>query len=112
MGVRYANRVDSNQGRIVAVLRKEGASVAITSSLGHGFTDIVVGYCGLNALAEIKDGSLSPCRQKLTKDEQEFHESWRGQICILRNEQEAIQLLHSMRNADAGKFTLSPPLPV
>lgn len=91
--MRRAARVDSNQKEIVAALRKAGASVAHTHTIGKGFPDIVVGHRGLNLMVEIKDGSLPPSGRKLTKDEYEFHEVWKGQVCIVESIDDALGLL-------------------
>ena len=42
--MRQDARKDANQTQIVDALRGVGATVAITSMLGHGFPDLVVGY--------------------------------------------------------------------
>jgi len=76
--MRKYGRVDANQKLMVNQLRKLGISVAITSSQGGGFPDIVCGYRGINLLVEIKDGEKPPSAQKLTKQEEAFRESWRG----------------------------------
>lgn len=86
-------RVDRNQSEIVEALRGIGATVAITSSLGKGFPDIVVGYRGNNFLIEIKDWQQIPSKRRLTFDESEFHATWRGQVCIVETISEAINLV-------------------
>lgn len=106
MGVRYASRVDDNQKLLVEVWRRMGASVLILSAVGHGCPDVLVGYNGLNALVEIKDGSKVPSKQKLTTLELEFHENWRGHVCVIKDEEEAQQLIHKMRNGHVTKFML------
>ena len=81
--VRRANRRDANHSKIVKELRQiPGISVADTGDLGNGFPDIVVGYKGKNLMIEIKDGEKPPSGRKLTPDEKEFHDTWRGQVCI------------------------------
>jgi len=77
----------------VNAFRKAGASVAITSSLGDGFPDIVVGHRGRNYLVEIKDGSKPPSSRKLTKDEQEFFDLWKGQIDVVESTIDALKLI-------------------
>jgi len=77
--------VDNNQSEIVEILRARGFSVAHTHMVGKGFVDVVAGKWGLNFLCEIKDGSLPPSKRVLTPQEQDFHNAWRGQICILEN---------------------------
>lgn len=83
-------KVDTNQSQIVKVLRAVGASVATTHQVGKGFPDIVVGYKGHNYLLEIKDGDKPPSQRKLTADEQEWHDKWRGTVKIVNNETEAL----------------------
>jgi len=48
---------------------------------------------GANLMVEIKDGSLSPSKRKLTDDEEEFHEKWCGQIVICENRQDILDIL-------------------
>lgn len=91
--MRQDARVDANQNEIVEGLRGVGATVAITSMVGNGFGDIVVGHRGRNFLFEIKDGSKPPSKRKLTPDEQEFHDTWRGTILIINSLDEALEIL-------------------
>lgn len=88
--MRLKPRKDLNHTEIVAALRQVGCSVADTAALGHGFPDLVVGLRGKNYLLEVKDGSLPPSQRKLTTDEANFHESWRGKIFIVTSVEEAI----------------------
>ena len=81
--MRRAARIDDNQNSIVSKLRQIGCSVAITSAVGKGFPDIVVGYKGRNFMFEIKDGSKPPSSRKLTKDEQKWHDEWRGNVHVV-----------------------------
>jgi len=102
MGVRYANRTDDNQEALVKLWRKMGATVLILSGVGKGCPDVLLGINGKNALVEIKDGSKTPSKQKLTPLEEEFHDSWRGHVCVIKNEQEAAQLIYNMRDRNGG----------
>lgn len=87
-------RVDANQAGIVAALRKAGASVAVTSHLGHGFPDLVVGYVdeegmGQTILMEIKAGA-----DALTAEEARWHLAWRGgPTVIVRSAEAALTLV-------------------
>lgn len=90
-------RVDANQKEITAALRKMGVCVAVTSSLGSGFPDIVLGMNGRNYLIELKDGTKPPSARKLTKQEEAFHESWLGQIAIINSLDEAIEFVNRKR---------------
>ena len=81
-----AAKVDANQAEIVRYLRAiPGCKVAITSMVGNGFPDIVVGWMGRNYLFEIKDGAKPPSKRKLTPAERKFHKQWEhaGQIDIV-----------------------------
>jgi hypothetical protein len=40
---------------------------------------------GRNYLIEIKDGSKPPSKRKLTSDEQEWHDTWRGTVYVANN---------------------------
>lgn len=95
--MRRAAKVDDNQGEIVRAFRQLGCTVAITSQVGGGFPDLVVGVLGENLLVEIKDGSKPPSARKLTPDQVEFHRDWRGQVCIIETEQDVIDLVNQVR---------------
>jgi hypothetical protein len=75
-----AKRIDANQNEIVNQLRKIGASVFITSMIGKGFPDIIVGCRGINFLIELKDSSKPNSAKKLTPDEQAFFDTWKGTV--------------------------------
>ena len=83
--IRQRGRVDTVQPGIVKALRDTGASVAITSSVGSGFPDLVVGWRGHNTLLECKTGTA-----KLTGDEAGFQMKWAGQLTTVRTPQEAV----------------------
>lgn len=88
--MRRAARIDSNQNEIVKHLRERGASVQILSAVGKGCPDILVGHMaadGLkrNIVIEIKDGSKSPSRQRLTPDEESWFASWKGECAIVNS---------------------------
>lgn len=91
--MRRAARADTNQPDIVRALRRGGASIWHTHTLGRGGPDIVVGYCGVNVLTEIKRDEREP----LTPAEIKFHSTWQGRIVTIRNEREAEQLLEQIR---------------
>lgn len=77
-------KVDANQKQIVDALRKiPGVTVFSTHTIGKGVPDIVVGYCGLNYLFEIKDGDKPPSQQKLTPMEETFFDTWKGQVKLV-----------------------------
>jgi len=92
-----AKRTDSNQTEIVTALRKVGCSVAITSAIGKGFPDLVVGWKGRNFLFEVKDGEKTPSRKKLTPDEEKFHKFWFGTVSIVENVDDALRLIGAIK---------------
>lgn len=89
--MRMRGKVDANQSRIVKELRQAGCSVAMTSNLGGGFPDILVGWRGVNVLAEIKDPNQPPSKRRLTPDEQEFHAAWKGQKCVIETAEDILK---------------------
>lgn len=93
-------RVDANQASIVKDLRKLGYSVAITSYVGNGFPDIVVGKSGMNYLFELKDGEKCASQQKLTEFEKKFSENWQGQFHVAKSIDDILYTLNSyIRNS-------------
>ena len=82
--MRKRAKSDDNQKQLVKTLRGiPGVSVSITSALGDGFPDIVVGYKKQNYLFEIKDGSKPPSQRKLTPDEEKFFSNWFGRVDVV-----------------------------
>ncbi len=77
---RRAAKIDNNQTEIVNYLRAYGFSVAITSSAGDGFPDLVAGKHGVNYLIEVKGE-----KGKLTPMQKIFHDNWQGQIMVARS---------------------------
>ena len=91
--MRYANRIDANQNKIVDALRKAGAVVRIISQ-GDGIPDLLVGYKGYTILMEVKDGEKVPSARKLTEAEQKFFDDWRGGMLVIVNSiDEALETL-------------------
>ena len=90
---KYAAKIDRNQPEIVAALRKAGASVAITSTAGQGFPDLVVGYRGVSYLIEVKDGELPPSARKLTTAQVKFRDNWRGHYAVVKSVEEALAVI-------------------
>lgn len=81
--MRRAARIDDNQPEIVGEFRRLGWAVAHTHQVGKGFPDLVVAREDRIELIEIKDGNKPPSRQRLTPDEQRFHEEWPAPIAIV-----------------------------
>jgi hypothetical protein len=91
--MRYANRIDANQNKIVEALRGAGAYVRIISQ-GDGIPDLLVGYKGYTILMEVKDGDKVPSARKLTEAEQKFFNEWDGGMLVVVNSvEEALEIL-------------------
>ena len=102
--MRRAARIDGNQKEIVDTYRRCGCSVHVTSAVGKGFPDIVVGKYGLNDLVEIKDGSKPPSEQKLTEDEARFFSRWQGSVKLVTTTQDVFDHVHEL-NEKAQRLT-------
>ena len=92
-------RVDANQPDIVSTFRALGCSVWITSGLGQGSPDLVVskgGRDGWCVPVEVKDGAKPPSARRLTKDEQEWLDAWKGPYVIVETQADAYQLVVDM----------------
>lgn len=96
--MRRAAKVDANQAQIVAALRDIGATVQPLHTVGGGCPDIAVGYMGVTLLLEIKDGDKVPSKRKLTPDEVEWHEAWRGQVDVVEDVEEALSVVLAVRD--------------
>jgi hypothetical protein len=92
-------RVDANQTKLVQLFRQVGLSVAITSGVGDGFPDSVIGGlmpCACGSGRRVKQTKIVEIKTPkgiLTSDQQEFHQIWRGQIDTIRSEEEALGLV-------------------
>lgn len=90
---KYAAKADRNQPEIVAMLRLVGCTVQHLHTIGKGCPDILVGYQGKNYVLELKDGELPPSGRKLTDDEKRWHEDWRGEVHVVSNVREALEVI-------------------
>ena len=90
---RQAAKTDSNAKEIDRALESRGASVAKTDGVGRGFPDRVVGVNGENFLLEYKDGSKPPSKQKLNEFQKKWHGNWRGQVAVVKNPEQAIDVV-------------------
>ena len=91
--MRLKARTDYNQKLIVEQLRKLGVSVAVTSMLGKGFPDLVLGYQNKNFLVELKDGAKPKSQKGLTIDEAKFFTAWKGQVDKCENLDEICKII-------------------
>jgi hypothetical protein len=85
--------VDANHSSIVLALRQCGCTVQSLAMVGKGCPDLLVGRQGQNYLLEVKDGDKVTSKRKLTADEEEWHDSWRGAVSIVANIEEALAVV-------------------
>ena len=84
-------KVDQNQREIIDALRQMGASVYPLHFAGKGWTDLLCGFRGHNYLIEIKTQ-----KGKLSADQRTFHQSWRGQVAVVRTAREAVDAMRGL----------------
>lgn len=102
---RQGGKPDANQQGMVDLARRLGATVRITTLVGFGFPDFVVGFRGINLLGEAKLPDTNPARpvrgrklkpRKLTKTEErqaQFRKEWTGQVVVLEKPADMVALL-------------------
>ncbi len=91
-------RIDKNQPEIVKAFRQLGCQVAITSNVGHGFPDLIVGRPWLHKMlmVEIKDGSKPRSARKLTQDEETFRDAWSGSYAVVESIPDVVRVVRMM----------------
>ena len=90
----YAKRTDKNQTELTnAIKHIPGLSICDLSGAGQGVPDIMFGYMGRNILCEIKREDVSPSRSKLNDRQVEWHDNWHGQVAVVRNVDDILDLL-------------------
>ena len=88
MTPRWDAKTDANQAEIVQALRDAYCSVLPMHRLGQGAPDLAVGRGGKVYFLEVKTDN-----GKLTSDEQEFMDEWRGHYAIVRTPEEALKAI-------------------
>ena len=88
----YAKKIDKNQTEIVKEFRRLGFSVYITSHVGRGFPDLMVGKNRKTILVEVKSSENA----KWTEPQLEFMSKWEGGTVMRVNNIEDVQKLANM----------------
>lgn len=91
--MRRAAKVDLNQRQMVEQLRACGFTVRHTHTIGKGFPDLIVGRWDINLLVEVKREG-----EKLTPDEREFFETWKGAAIIATSAEQVIAEFGKLAN--------------
>jgi len=85
-GYKYSQR-DKNHTEIKKEFERLGWSVAETHSVKR-FVDLVVGKYNITLLVEVKQEG-----KKLTKDQEQWHDAWRGTAPVVMRSVEDVQEL-------------------
>jgi len=96
--MRRYGRIDANQNEIVKKLRDAHHSVWITSSVGNGTPDLVIGRNGISLPCELKVG-----KAQLTDDELDWHTEWKGSVAIVHSFEEAVEAMNEQIRRLHGK---------
>ena len=91
--MRTAARVDANQQEIIRILRDCGVTVQPLHTVGKGTPDLLCGYRGRNILLEVKDGARPTSHRQLTRDQREWHATWRGQVAVVETPEQALRVM-------------------
>lgn len=82
--VRHAARRDEAEPGIISALVGIGAKVQPLSDTN--VPDLLVGWCGINVLLEVKTGDA-----RLRPGQKEWIRQWAGPVFVVRSEQEAVE---------------------
>lgn len=77
----YARKRDTNEPEIIAALEAVGATVYPMDKP----LDLLVGFRGVNYLLEVKNGAQPPSWQRITDDQREFLDGWKGQAIVVNS---------------------------
>ena len=88
--MRKTARVDDNQRVIVAALRDAGAFVQTLHQVGGGCPDLLISFRDAWFVFEVKDGDKSASRQRLTPDEELWHQQARARVYVVTDIDEAL----------------------
>ena len=101
--MRRKAKVDTNQKEITKKLRSLGFSVALTHHVGKGFPDLIIGFCGVNVMIELK----STPKSKLTEDEKTWHRAWLGQVDTASSFDQCLARILDNMNVEDFKVRIS-----
>lgn len=89
--MRRASKVDDNQPQIVEAFRKLGWSVLHLHQIGAGCPDLLCGKFGMNLLCEVKDSRKPPSARRMTPQEEEFFNTWKGRVVLITSVEDVIE---------------------
>lgn len=95
MGFRrpYGNP-DQGQQEAIALVRDLPASVEITTGLGRGKPDLIVGFQGLTTWVEFKREEKTAAQKRLRASQTDWLKTWRGSpVLVVDNGMDLVQAL-------------------
>lgn len=87
--IKSLGRRDGNETELVQGLRDCACDVYFL----NWPADLIVGVAGRNYLLEIKDPEQPLSKRRLTNAEQQFFDSWRGQVAKVETLEEALEVV-------------------
>lgn len=96
--MRRAARKDANHADMVAAFERIGCAVADLSTVGNGIPDLLVSKHGEACLCEIKME-----KGNLRKSQSDFAKSWKGEIRVVRNVEDAQEVADWLLDAAIRK---------
>lgn len=111
--MRRAAKVDDNQAKIVAALRKRGHLVQSLASVGNGVPDLLVGVDPTQrpvpgrtytlsgprtfVLLEVKDGRQPRNKRALTEAERTWHAAYKGwPVAVVECAEDAVRFVEGL----------------
>ena len=98
---RRHGKPDANQQPIVDLARQIDAMVTITSGVGDGFPDLVVGFRNQNHLVEVKIPG-----GELRESQKRFIRNWPAPVWVIDSGQELVTRLLMADRGDRGKMLM------
>jgi hypothetical protein len=92
--MRRVSSADLNQHEIVQGLREADCSVAVTSSLGDGFPDLVVARSGVTVCMEVKNPERRGKDRQLRETQEHWSETWKGKFVKVETLEEALEAMN------------------
>jgi hypothetical protein len=65
-------------------------------TVGKGCPDLCIGLNKKSVLVEVKDGAKVKSARSLTKDEQKFHDEWKGSLFVVEGLSDVISLVKGL----------------
>ena len=96
---------DKNQAMLVAYLSQHGVTVETRlADCGGGVPDLLLGYCGVDRLAEVKNPERRGKQRNLRQSQQAWADRWAGSTpYLLRTTDDCDSAMADMRRLSAQR---------